>query len=47
MNSYYEQPSFFGQSSAPAADYRFPIGLGGLGGVSPYPQHQEAALAQP
>ena len=41
MNSYFEQSGFYGQGGAPAAgDYRFPIGLGGLGGVSPYSQHQ-------
>jgi len=41
MNSYFEQSSFYGQGAAPTAgDYRFPIGLGSLGGVSPYGQHQ-------
>jgi len=41
MNSYFEQSGFYGQGAAPTAgDYRFPIGLGGLGGVSPYGQHQ-------
>jgi len=41
MNSYFEQSGFYGQGGAPTAgDYRFPIGLGGLGGVSPYGQHQ-------
>jgi len=42
MNSYFEQSGFYAQGAAPSADqaYRFPIGLGGLGGVSPYAQHQ-------
>lgn len=43
MNSYFEAQNGFytGGGAAPSAgDYRFPIGLGGLGGVSPYGQHQ-------
>jgi len=41
MNSYFEQSGFYGQGAAPTpGDYRFPIGLGSLGGVSPYGQHQ-------
>ena len=42
MNSYFEQGGFYAQGPATGADqaYRFPIGLGGLGGVSPYGQHQ-------
>jgi len=42
MNSYFEQSGFYGQAAPPTgADYRFPgLGLGGLGGVSPYGQHQ-------
>jgi len=41
MNSFYEQSGFYGQGATPTpGDYRFPIGLGSLGGVSPYGQHQ-------
>jgi len=41
MNSYFEaQSNFYGQTGAPGGDYRFPIGLGGLGSMSPYGQHQ-------
>lgn len=42
MNTYFEQSGFYGQSApATGADYRFPgLGLGSLGGVSPYGQHQ-------
>jgi hypothetical protein len=42
MNSYFEQSGFYGQGGAASApDYRFSIGLGGLGGVSAaYGQHQ-------
>ena len=41
MNSYFEQSGFYGQGGgAGAPDYRFPIGLSSLGGVSAYGQHQ-------
>ena len=43
MNSYFAeaQSGFYGNTGAPAgADYRFPIGLGGLGSMSPYGNHQ-------
>ena len=47
MNSYFEQSGFYGQgvggTAGTAPDYRFPIGLGGLGGVTAYGQHQAAA----
>merc|ERR1719410_3016778 len=40
MNSYENFSNFYGQTGAPGGDYRFPIGLGGLGSMSPYGQHQ-------
>ena len=42
MNSYFEQSGFYGQGGGAAAapDYRFSIGLGGLGAAAAYGQHQ-------
>jgi len=47
MNSYFEQSGFYGQGgTASAPDYRFPIGLSSLGGVSAYSGHQTARPPQ-
>ena len=48
MNSYFDQGGFYGQGGTAGAtpDYRFPIGLGGLGGVTAYSQHQAARAVQ-
>lgn len=49
MNSYFEQSGFYGQGGAASApDYRFSIGLGGLGGVTAaaYGQHQPPRAPQ-
>ena len=45
MNSYFEQGGFYGQGGAASApDYRFSIGLGGLGAA--YGQHQPPRAPQ-
>ncbi len=48
MNSYFEQGGFYGQGGAASGpDYRFSIGLGGLGGVTAaYGQHQPPRAPQ-